>query len=160
MEVRGGIRIQGSSEEEARRARERAFDAGLISKGGIVALGVENVFLVDFVKPGMTRGVAMEGNRRGIQVDLNVPVNMDDEGSFAVVQQIRGMKEVQQVGDEVQEVMVDGEGYHETQDSDPFQLGLIIKAISRDSRRRKRRIEEMDEVIDGTTREVSSIGNK
>lgn len=102
----------------------------------------------------------MEGNIWSIQVDLNDPVNMDDEGFSIMNQQINDMERGQHEREEVQDVELGGRGSNETQDSDPFQLGPIIAAISRESRRRKRRIEEVEDEVDGTDREVNSNGNK
>lgn len=51
-------------------------------------------------------------------------------------------------------------GSNVTQDLDPFKLGPIIEAISRESRRRNRKIKEENEEVDGTDREVASNGNK
>lgn len=93
-------------------------------------------------------------------MDLNDPVNMDDEGFSIMKQQINDTERGQQEREEVQDVELGGRGSNETQDSDPFQLGPIIAAISRESRRRKRRIEEVEEEVDGTDREVNSNGNK
>lgn len=56
--------------------------------------GVENVVLVDLVDPEMTVSGDVEGNRQGIQVDLNVPVNMEEEDLSVMVQQSSRMKEV------------------------------------------------------------------
>lgn len=81
------------AEDEARNVRERAFDAGLIGRGKIVAPGVENMVLVDFVEPKTMRGGDADGNRWGIQVDLNVPLNMEDEGITLMMQQSSGMEE-------------------------------------------------------------------
>lgn len=47
-----------------------------------------------------------------------------------------------------------------TQDSDPFELGPIIDAISREGRRQKRRIEEVEEEIEGMGTDDTCIPNK
>ncbi|KAM2418957.1 hypothetical protein ACFX1W_025583 [Malus domestica] len=66
---RGDLRNQRRvAEEEARK------DAGLIGRGGIVAPGIENVVLVESVEPARTMEGGADGNQRGLQVDLNVPV--------------------------------------------------------------------------------------
>lgn len=88
---RGEVRIQHrATEEEARKAWERVFDVGLIGRGGIVAPDVENVVLIEFVEPKMIMGGVAEGNRQGIQVDLNEPISMEDDGVSVMMQQING----------------------------------------------------------------------
>ena len=76
----------------------------------------------------------VEGNRHGIQVDLNVPVSMEDEGFPVMMQPISGTERVQQPRDEVQDVKLEDRGYNRTQYLDSFELGSIIDAISRESR--------------------------
>lgn len=104
-------------------------------------------------------GVA-EGNRWGIQVDLNDPVSMEDDKVSVMMQQINGTDGGQQVWEEVQVMELRGRGSNRTKDSDPFVLSPIIEAINREIRRQKRRIEEMEDEVDRTNREVASKGNK
>ena len=47
-----------------------------------------------------------------------------------------------------------------TQDSDPFELGPIIAAVSRESRRRKRRITEVEGEVEVTGWDDRSIRHK
>ncbi|KAM1247307.1 hypothetical protein ACFX2J_043265 [Malus domestica] len=85
---------------------------------------------------------------------------MEEEGLSVMMQQINDTERVHQAWGEVQDVELEGKGYNGTQDSDHFEMGPIIAVISRGSRRRKQRIKEVKEEVDGTGREVTSNDNK
>ena len=67
-------------ENEAQKARERAFDAGLIGRGRVVDSGVENVVLIDFNELVGSIGGDAGGLQREAQFDLNVSWGTNDGG--------------------------------------------------------------------------------
>ncbi|KAM0962011.1 hypothetical protein TB2_020909 [Malus domestica] len=101
------LRLQREREENEHRAWDAAFDAGLIGPWGVVAEGVENVVLKVHVEEedgGKTVCVSQES---GEAIDLNITVPGVDEAM------LRNM----------------GFGQDNEQDSNPFDLALIIEAI-------------------------------
>ena len=115
----------------------------------MVAQGVENVVLYDFVEP-MAPVSEDGGNYRGLMVDLNDPVSMEDGGDVSGL--ISG-----EVGDAGtgSGVMLGG-----FQDSDSFELGPIIEAVSREGGRRKRRLEDVEGAAEGIGEEARGSRHK
>ncbi|KAM1115603.1 hypothetical protein TB1_005781 [Malus domestica] len=76
----GKIRRQRLAEEEARSAREQAFDAGLIGPGGTVAAGAEHVVLNDhYEQEGRVDSVSMTLNGDST-FDLNLVPGVGEDG--------------------------------------------------------------------------------
>lgn len=100
-----------------------------------------------------------ERSQRGLQVNLNAPVGIEEEGRL-VDKQWRSMNvEVYQdgvvTGEDTMRAVQSG-----TQDSDPFKLGPIIAAVKRKSRQLKRRIAEVVEEVKVLGEEDSSVQHK
>ncbi|KAM1719578.1 hypothetical protein ACFX12_021368 [Malus domestica] len=103
------LRLQKEREENEHQAWDATFDAGLIGPWGVVAEGVENVVLnvhVEEEDGGKTVCVSQES---GEAIDLNITVPGVDETTL----RNRGF------------------GHDNEQDSNPFDLALIIEAISK-----------------------------
>ncbi|KAM1018688.1 hypothetical protein ACFX2C_040285 [Malus domestica] len=153
------MKCQRDMEEEARKDRERAFDAGLIGRGGEVAPGVANVILFELQEP-VGDEVGDEGcNQRGIQVDLNVPIDVEDgllQGEEQMVDDSSREQRQGGKGDAPVSIM----GWGGTQDSDPFNLGPIIDAISREHSRKKRRNDEIEDSLGEDDGRVRRVRNK
>lgn len=80
---------------------------------------------------------------------MKAPVCMEEEGQ-PIEEQQRGLTVREQHAEDVAgegTVRVAQSGTH---NSDPFELGHIIAAVSRESRRRKRMIMEVDEEVEVT----------
>ena len=138
------IRARKEREEFERVAREKAFDEGLIGPGGKVAEGVENVVLISLeeekVNPQegdyMQSGDNQEGEQRGM-FDLNSePLEAVSNCNMMSAREGPGEQPTGSRGlfPEGQDMSSVGGN----QDSDPFNLGPIIDAISKGTKSRKR----------------------
>ncbi|KAM1262966.1 hypothetical protein ACFX13_028699 [Malus domestica] len=153
------MKCQRDMEEEARKDREKAFDAGLIGRGGEVAPGVANVILFELQEP-VGYEVGDGGcNQRGIQVDLNVPIDVED-GPLQEEEQMVDDSSREQRQEGRGDVLVSIMGWGGTQDSDPFNLGPIIDAISREHSRKKRRNDEIEDSLGEDDGRVRRVRNK
>ena len=145
------IRARKEREKDERKAREKAFDDGLIGPGGKVAEGVENVILISLEEEEVHPKVGMREQRgdkpmeeqRGM-IDLNlVPLesglccNLETDCGVISGQMI-GIGGHSFEGQEASSVVC-------THDSDPFNLGPIIEAISRERTAKKRGLGEIEE---------------
>ncbi|KAM1376754.1 hypothetical protein PS1_038739 [Malus domestica] len=129
------IRKQRQEEEDARKAREAAFDAGLIGPGGVIAEGVEHVTLYEIHEQETHGNLADVSNGTGQSFDLNSePINIDGNGEGII-----------DSGEEFGRLMsADGNDVHGTSmENDPFQLAPIIEAVMKEQKGRKRNIQEM-----------------
>ncbi|KAM2181483.1 hypothetical protein EV2_033008 [Malus domestica] len=127
------MKAHREAKELARQAREKTFGAGLIGRGGTIASNAVNVELLDFVEPEGSLGGNEEECKRGIQVNLNDPVSMEERVHSAVEQQSDQNCVKERVGEETDEVLfVSNVGG--TQDSDPFELGPIRPSPTEGSR--------------------------
>ncbi|KAM1736074.1 hypothetical protein ACFX12_014472 [Malus domestica] len=129
------IRKQRNEEEDARMAREAAFDAGLIGPGGVIAAGVEHVTLYEIHEQGTKGDMTNEPHGTGQSFDLNSePINIDGNGEGSI-----------DSGEEYGRLMsADGNDVHGTSMvDDPFQLAPIIEAVMMEQKGRKRNIQEM-----------------
>ncbi|KAM1777717.1 hypothetical protein ACFX11_044340 [Malus domestica] len=127
------IRCQRREDEEARTARELAFDAGLIGPGGVVATGIANVVLFDMQEQEASLNTAsgLSGADQGIDLNaLPIAAEGDEcEQSHRETDQVCGnasSKEDQGIGD------------------DPFDLEPIIEAVMKEHKRKKRAHQEVE----------------
>ncbi|KAM1135531.1 hypothetical protein ACFX19_045215 [Malus domestica] len=124
------IQRQRNEEEEARKARERAFDEGLIGPGGVVADGVEHVVLKELCEKEDGEMVTAKSSLECTKgFNLNVVMQTTDE-----VEQDRPTrvnKPLEQMTDQT------GREGTNTASSDPFDLEPIIKAVTKEQRRKK-----------------------
>ncbi|KAM2839900.1 hypothetical protein COP1_031455 [Malus domestica] len=130
------IRKQQQEEEDARKAREAAFDAGLIGPGGVIAEGVEHVTLHEIHELETQKNLADVTNETGQSFDLNSELlNIDGNGEGIV-----------DSGEEFRRLLsANGNDVHGTSiEDDPFQLALIIEAVMKEQKGRKRNIQEME----------------
>ncbi|KAM1007206.1 hypothetical protein ACFX2A_003889 [Malus domestica] len=130
------IRCQRKEEEDARRAREIAYDAGSIGLGDMVAAGVEQVVLLKILEE--LNGEIMVNVSAGISqsFDLNsLPITVDSSASGIMG---RGEKEGGQI---LKNGMVVG---GRATDDDPFELAPIIEAVMNENKGRKRGAQEVE----------------
>ncbi|KAM2534613.1 hypothetical protein TB1_020309 [Malus domestica] len=129
------IRQQRQEEEDARKAREVAFDTGLIGPGGVIAEGAEHVILHEIPEQeihGNLPGVSYE---TGQSFDLNSePINIDGTGDGIIDSGEEAGRLESADGTDV-----NGMGMED----DPFQLAPIIEAVMKEQKGRKRNIQEM-----------------
>ncbi|KAM0971575.1 hypothetical protein ACFX13_019757 [Malus domestica] len=129
----GKIRRQRLAEEEARSARELAFDAGLIGPGGAVAAGAEHVVLNDHYE--------QEGRVDSVSITLN-------EGSFFDLNLVPGVGEdgdnVNARRGEASDGRGCGSGCDLAKDDDPFELKAIIEAVMNENKGKKRSAREVE----------------
>ncbi|KAM1745806.1 hypothetical protein ACFX11_012503 [Malus domestica] len=123
-------RCQRREDEEARIARELAFDAGLIGPEGVVATGIANVVLYDMQEQEESLNMVsgLSGTEQGF--DLNV-LPFVVEGKECG-QTDRELEVTDQVGGDAssKEDQVMGD--------DPFDLAPIIEAVMNEHKRKKR----------------------
>ncbi|KAM2982978.1 hypothetical protein FF2_008963 [Malus domestica] len=130
----GEIRCQKMRAEEARRAREAAFDAGLIEPGGVMAEEARHIILKELPELEDRQYEANKPNGTGIGIDLNVELqNADTTDGHAV----NGRGRQNQQGTEKDEIVDKG-----TIEDDPFELNPIIEAVMRETKGKKKAAEE------------------
>lgn len=129
------IRHQKLAEEKARKAREEAFDAGLIGPGGVISAETENVVLHELQEQGDDRIDSYVPKAAGQGFDLNFEPNAPD-----------GMEcSKTDMGEQVEE-QGNGDGDGNTAkdwDDDPFELVPIIEAGMIEQNRKKRNFQEL-----------------
>ncbi|KAM1937526.1 hypothetical protein FF1_015241 [Malus domestica] len=133
----GKIRRQRLAEEEARSAREQAFDVGLIGPGGTVAAGAEHVVLNDhYEQEGRVDSVSMTLNGDST-FDLNLVPGVGEDGDSVTARRR-----------EARDGWGGGSGCDSAKDDDPFELEAIIEAVMNEKTGKKRsaREVELDEV--------------
>ncbi|KAM1271421.1 hypothetical protein ACFX2J_032239 [Malus domestica] len=143
MEPDGGlankVKRQREVEGEAKRAREAAFDAKLIGRGGEVVPGVDNMKLLNHQEPYGIEIADVGRNQRGIDVDLNELVLGDDSMNLKEEHRHTGF-----IGNQQQEirseVVVKGTGLRGTQNPGPFNLGRLLQLLPMNKVERKERM--------------------
>ncbi|KAM2701022.1 hypothetical protein EV2_002898 [Malus domestica] len=123
------IQNQRKGEEIARKARELAFDTGLIGPGGVVALGAEHITLHDPPEHEVWITIPSVSSANGQDFDLNI--EPDTAGVEALVVTEGGEAPVDTtIGD----VSAENE---KRIDDDLFELEPIIEAIIKENNSRK-----------------------
>ncbi|KAM1309506.1 hypothetical protein ACFX13_006340 [Malus domestica] len=123
--------------EEARRAREAAFDARLIGPGGVMAEEARHIILKELPELEDRQYEANKPKETGIGIDLNVELqNADTTEGHAV----NGRGRQNQQGIEIEEIMDKG-----TMEDDPFELNPIIEAVMRETKGKKRQFPDAEQ---------------
>ncbi|KAM2567063.1 hypothetical protein TB1_009489 [Malus domestica] len=132
----GEIRCQRMKEEEARRAMEAAFDAGLIGPGGVMAEEARHIILKELPEHDDRLYEASKPKESGIGIDLNVELQIADTTEGDVVNG-RGRQNQQGSENDVTKDM-------ETMEDDPFELTPIIEAVMRETKGKKRQFQDVE----------------
>ncbi|KAM1078396.1 hypothetical protein ACFX19_026072 [Malus domestica] len=124
------IRNQRVEEENARKARESAFDAGLIGLGGVIAEDAKHITLHEPLELEARLTVPSLSSELGQSFDLNSePIGVEDH-------EADGNNYEEGFEGQTREVI----NFLEAKDieGDPFELAPIIEAVMNESKRKKK----------------------
>ncbi|KAM1040962.1 hypothetical protein TB1_029534 [Malus domestica] len=120
---------QKEDEEEARRAREVAFDTGFIDPGGTIAPEAQNVMLKQHEEVMELGREIRVSNKNGLEIYLNIVVQEVDE-----TQKSRSSDVVDDNTCFCKQILNDNVM---TQNSNPFEFELIIATVEEKRKLRK-----------------------
>ncbi|KAM1292011.1 hypothetical protein EV2_019582 [Malus domestica] len=130
------IRTQRIEEENARQARESAFDAGLIGPGEVIADNAKHITLHEPPELEARLNVPSLSSDRGQSFDLNSePIGVEDYDAE---------ENNIEVSSEGQKREVINTPEAKDLEDDPFELVPIIEAVMNESRRKKRPFQEVE----------------
>ncbi|KAM1040975.1 hypothetical protein TB1_029547 [Malus domestica] len=130
------IRNQRIEEENARQARESAFDAGLIGPGGVIADNATHITLHEPPVMEARLDAPSWSSERGQSFDLNSePLPVEEEHTTVNNTEVSLEEQKREVTYTVE--------VREMED-DPFELVPIIEAVMKDSKRKKRTLQEVE----------------
>ncbi|KAM1939414.1 hypothetical protein ACFX13_027261 [Malus domestica] len=132
------IRRQRIEEENARQARESAFDAGLIGPGGVIADNAKHITLHEPPEQEAQRNVPSLSSDRGQSFDLN--------SEPLVVKDYDAEENNIEVSFEGQKREVTNTVDARDLEDDPFELVPIIEAVMNESKRKKRPFQEVEHI--------------
>ncbi|KAM1056803.1 hypothetical protein ACFX13_030918 [Malus domestica] len=132
------IRSQRIEEENARQARESAFDAGLIGPGGVIADNAKHITLHEPPEQEARLTVASLSSDQGQSFDLNsepLVVEDNDDEEINTEVSFEGQKREATNTAETREL-----------EDDPFELVPIIEAVMNESKRKKRTFKDVEHI--------------